>query len=185
MNVLLIDDDPDMTAMLALLVEQAGHTPTQVNDAHEGLARLEADFFPLAIVDYRMPGLDGVELCRRLRRRQLGRQYTLILMVTAEADRAVNLLALQAGADDFMPKPVDADLFLARLKVAERLRSLRLNLEALREFLPVCMHCHKLRDEAGVWLRADRYLEAHSGSKVSHGLCPTCLATHYPETDVP
>jgi two-component system, NtrC family, sensor kinase len=119
-NVLLADDDPTMRLLLSTMLEQGGHVVTMA--AADGQAAWEsyvAAPAPLLILDWEMPKMDGLELCRRIRSSDRGDE-AFILVVTAR-DRTEDLTAvLDAGADDYMSKPVTLDNLMARLRIAER-----------------------------------------------------------------
>jgi DNA-binding response OmpR family regulator len=105
--ILIIDDDPAIREILAILLEAEGYVVEEAEDADSGLARLARDGIDLVIVDMMLPGVDGLEFCRAVR----GRSATAdvpIVVVTASIDRSAREAALAAGADDFVAKPVDA-----------------------------------------------------------------------------
>ena len=120
MNVLLADDDPTMRLLLTTMVERSGHLVTVA--APDGQAAWEAYAatpVPLLILDWEMPKMDGLELCRRIRSSEYGDE-AFILIITAR-DKIEDLAAaLDAGADDYMSKPVTPDNLTARLRIAER-----------------------------------------------------------------
>jgi two-component system NtrC family sensor kinase len=120
MNVLLADDDPTMRLLLSTVLEQGGHVVTTA--AADGQAALEsyiATPVPLLILDWEMPRMDGLELCRRIRASDHG-DDAFILVITAR-DKTEDLTAvLNAGADDYMSKPVTPDNMMARVRIAER-----------------------------------------------------------------
>jgi two-component system, NtrC family, sensor kinase len=121
MNVLLADDDPTMRLLLSTMLEQGGHVVTTA--AADGQAALEsyiATPAPLLILDWEMPRMDGLELCRRIRATERGDE-AFILVITAR-DKTEDLTAvLDAGADDYMSKPVTPDNLTARVRIAERM----------------------------------------------------------------
>lgn len=120
MNVLLADDDPTMRLMLAKMLEQGGHhVSTAAADGQAAWEAYVADPAPLLILDWEMPRMDGLELCRRIRSSERGDE-AFIVVITAR-DKTEDLTAvLDAGADDYMSKPVTPDNLLARLRIAER-----------------------------------------------------------------
>lgn len=120
MNVLLADDDPTMRLLLSRMLEQGGHTvTTAAADGEEAWESYVAAPAPLLILDWEMPKMDGLELCRRIRSSERGDE-AFILVITAR-DKTEDLTAvLDAGADDYMSKPVTPDNLMARLRIAER-----------------------------------------------------------------
>jgi two-component system, NtrC family, sensor kinase len=120
MNVILADDDPTMRMLLSRVVERSGHeVATAAADGGAAWAAWVASPAPLLILDWEMPKVDGLELCRRIRSAERGDE-PFILVITAR-DKTEDLTAvLDAGADDYMSKPVTPDNLMARLRIAER-----------------------------------------------------------------
>src|SRR4051812_10940223 len=119
MNILLVEDQDDSRKTLSRLIEMRGHKITQVATAEEAERALTTDTFPFLILDWMLPGKSGIELCRQLRARQDGDDM-FILLVTGKTDRADLEMALEAGANDYLTKPIDLSLLNVRLAVAER-----------------------------------------------------------------
>jgi DNA-binding response OmpR family regulator len=119
MNVIIADDDPTMLALIRIVVEQGGHTVVAaVRDGEAAWSAFEAEEVPLIILDWEMPKLDGLGLCRRIRSSLNADPF--ILIVTGRKTRDDLLKALDAGADDYLAKPVTSDDFAARLRIVER-----------------------------------------------------------------
>jgi len=119
MNILLVEDQDDSRQALSRLIAMRGHKVTQVATAEEAERALTTDSFPFLILDWVLPGKSGVDLCRELRDRHDGDEM-FILLVTAKADHADLKMALEAGANDYLTKPIDLALLNVRLAVAER-----------------------------------------------------------------
>jgi DNA-binding response OmpR family regulator len=120
LNVLLADDDPTMRVLLSHVITQAGHTVTAM--AADGEAAWQAYVAapaPMIILDWEMPRLDGLALCRRIRASAHG-DVPFILIVTGRASSEDLTEVLDAGADDYMSKPVTPNRVQARLRIAER-----------------------------------------------------------------
>ncbi len=119
MNILLVEDQDDSRQALTRLIAMRGHKVTQVATAEEAERALTTESFPFLILDWVLPGKSGVDLCRELRARHDGDEM-FILLVTAKADHADLEMALEAGANDYLTKPIDLALLNVRLAVAER-----------------------------------------------------------------
>jgi CheY-like chemotaxis protein len=120
--VLIVEDDRDTLAMHALLVRSLGHEPLEAPSGAAALAAIEAHKPEIVITDWGLPDFDGLELCRRLRAGH-GR-YVYVVILTARTERADLVHALNAGADEFLTKPVDREELSARLSTAERVLGL-------------------------------------------------------------
>lgn len=120
MKTLIVDDDNIMRRLLRRTAMALGHEVTGCVDAEMAIEAMKKDRFSLIILDWMLPGMDGVELCRHIRRMP-GGDTCFILMVTAK-DKFEDLLeVLDAGADDYIAKPVDVRSLKTRITVAERM----------------------------------------------------------------
>ncbi|HEY2139421.1 MAG TPA: response regulator [Chthoniobacterales bacterium] len=119
MKILLVEDHPGSRRNLQRLIARRGHDVTAVTSAEEAEAVLAADKFPFLILDWMLPGKSGVDLCRQLRAGPRGDEM-FILLVTAKTDAEALQQALEAGANDYLTKPLDVGLLNVRISVAER-----------------------------------------------------------------
>ena len=195
MRVLIADDEPTSRRVLEAALVRWGFDVVTAEDGATALSALEARDGPrLAVLDWMMPGLHGIEVCQRLRSRPAPRPLYLILL-TAKTDRADIVAGLNAGADDYLTKPFDTAELKARIEVGRRVVQLQhalnqrvLELEealehirTLQGLIHICMHCHRILDDQKSWQALEKYIEQHSEAKFSHGLCPECLEKHYGE----
>jgi two-component system cell cycle response regulator len=133
MKVILADDDAVTRHLLQVSLTRWGYDVEAFADGRAAWAFLDAATEPtLVILDWMMPGLDGLDVCRRLRA-QAREPYVYVLMITGRADRKDIVEGLKAGADDFMVKPVDRDELRARVSVGERIVRLQTELIAARQ----------------------------------------------------
>lgn len=115
-QLLLIDDDERLTAMLAEYLRQQGFAVEIAHDGKHGLAALASHSFDALILDLMLPDVDGLDLCRQIRQTQ----PLPILMLTARGDVTDRIVGLELGADDYLAKPFDARELLARLRAILR-----------------------------------------------------------------
>lgn len=119
MRILVADDAPESRRLLELLLGRAGHDVIQASDGVMALETLLKEGAEIAFLDWMMPGLDGIEVCRRLRREsELGLPY--IVLLTGRTEPEDILRGIESGADDYIRKPLDAAELRLRLAVAER-----------------------------------------------------------------
>ncbi len=117
-RILIADDDEHPRLLLAHYLKSWGYQVTACRDGLEAAAILESDNAPsIALIDWMMPGLEGVEICRRVRNHPSRRPYIYILLLTGNDDVAAGL---EAGADDYVKKPYALDELRARLSVGQR-----------------------------------------------------------------
>jgi len=188
MKTLVAEDDPVSNEMLGFLLDQWGYQVVATRNGAEAWRALQANDAPaLAILDWQMPGLDGVEVCRRVRLcPELKHVYLLILTSMSQPDEIVT--GLEAGANDYVTKPFKAPELRARLNVgarmvelqrelADRVRELEKALsevKQLRGILPICSYCKKIRDDKNYWQQVENYYARHTDAKFSHSVCPDC-----------
>lgn len=188
MKILIAEDDLVSRRLLEATLTKWGY---EVAHACDGLAAWEALQQPnapsLAILDWMMPGLDGVEVCRRIRAIP-ARQPLYLILLTAKGARADIVAGLQAGADDYVAKPFDPEELQARLQVGVRMIQLQRSLsdrvqeledalsqvKQLRGLLPICAYCKKIRDDKSYWQEVEGYISMHAEVQFSHGICPGC-----------
>jgi diguanylate cyclase (GGDEF)-like protein len=128
LRILVVDDEPTSLHLVRALLERAGHQVVTARNGHEALASALANPPQMVVTDWMMPGMDGVELCKRLRSTEAGRDlYILILTGQNEEHRIVE--AFEAGADDHVAKPVNAKLLLARIRPGIRVIQLQEDLQ--------------------------------------------------------
>src|SRR5215468_3600631 len=115
-RLLLIDDDTRLHELLASYLDQNGFTVTIANDGKKGLAALEGGTFDAVLLDLMMPGMDGIEVCKRIR----SKSNIPIVMLTAKGDETDRVVGLELGADDYVAKPFSPRELLARLRAVLR-----------------------------------------------------------------
>jgi DNA-binding response OmpR family regulator len=194
MRILIAEDDPTSRRLLEVTLARHGHQVVSAYDGDKAWERLhEKDAPRLAILDWMMPGSDGIEICRRLRREPRS-SYVYVLLVTTKTRTEDIIHGLEAGADDYLTKPYDPQELGCRIKTGERLLRLEEALAAkvselsealshvkqLQGLLPICMFCKKIRDDSDTWHKLETYIERNSEALFSHSLCGDCRREHYP-----
>ncbi|MBK9002108.1 MAG: response regulator transcription factor [Myxococcales bacterium] len=116
LRVLLIDDDARLSDLLAGYLAQHDVSLSHARDGASGLSKLEADSFDAVLLDVMMPGIDGLEVLKRLRRKT----KLPVIMLTARGDESDRVVGLELGADDYIPKPFSPRELLARLRAVLR-----------------------------------------------------------------
>lgn len=115
-KILVVDDDQDLAEMLGIVLNGSGFEVDLVNNGDNALEIFRAGNPDLVLLDVMLPGIDGVEICRLIRKESM----VPIVMLTAKGDTQDVVLGLEAGADDYMVKPFNPSELVARLKVRLR-----------------------------------------------------------------
>jgi len=173
MKILALEDQPIAAMLLTAVLRALGHETELVTDGATAWAQLEIGGHRVVVSDWRMPGIDGLDLCRMIRKR--GGEYIYFILISSQKITKENRqLALAAGVDDFLMKPVDQDELGMRLHVAERIIGLAAQVKQLESFIPICSYCKKIRDDKKYWQEIESYFAHQQGAQFSHGVCPDC-----------
>jgi DNA-binding response OmpR family regulator len=178
MKILIAEDDAVSAKILQFALESAGHTVLVANSGAEAWVEFDREPVRVIVSDWMMPQLDGLDFCRKVRSRPKT-EYTYFILLTANSTGRENLRkAMEAGVDDFLPKPLDREVILMRLRVAERIIEFATQIKQLKELIPICMYCKKIRDDENYWHAVESYISEQTGSNFSHGICPECFEKH-------
>ena len=196
-RILVADDDRPTAAILRGTLQSWGLDVVVGYDGHFAWKTIQQDpSIGLAVLDWGMPGLDGTDVCRRIRL-DADRCHLHVVLLTARESRADLVAGLEAGADDFLSKPFDPEVLRARMNVGLRVVKLRTTLadrvaeletalsrvKQLHGLLPICSYCKHVRTDGDYWQQVEHYVAQHSDLQFSHGICPGCYARVMAELD--
>jgi sigma-B regulation protein RsbU (phosphoserine phosphatase) len=188
MRVLIVEDDRPTSRLLAGLIESWGHETVVAADGLSSLAAFASEPAPqLVLLDWMLPDTDGIDLCRQIRATSSG-VSAHIIMITSRSEPQDLVDGLNAGADEYLVKPVNPTELRARVHAGARVVALQQHLkdrvrelesalasvDRLSGLLPICAYCHSIRDDSNYWHRVEAYVTEHSGATFSHGICPDC-----------
>ncbi len=188
MQILIADDDAVTRQLVQMLLVKWEYDVIPVDNGTDACASLVDEDGPsLAILDWMMPGLDGPEVCKKVRASDPKRPLYMILLTTLEKKDNI-VMGLESGADDYLAKPFDPGELRARVRAGERVVNLESDLrqhvreledalahvKQLQGLLPICSYCKKIRDDQDYWHNVDRYLASKTDVRFSHGICPAC-----------
>jgi sigma-B regulation protein RsbU (phosphoserine phosphatase) len=188
MRALIADDDRIATAILSRALANWNFDVTVAHDGESAWDLIRGQAPQLAIIDWMMPTLDGLDLCRRIRL-DPARAHMYLILLTSRDSRADVIAGLNAGADDYLVKPFDPGELHARIQVGVRMLKLQerlndrvaeletaaSNMKRLQGLIPICSYCKRIRSEANDWEQLESYISVHSEAQFSHGICPPCL----------
>lgn len=189
MRILIAEDDLLSSRLLQATLQGWGYEVLVTDNGEAAWRALEDhDPPPIALLDWMLPGLSGVEVCRKVRAIPRLASIYLVLLTSRSGKEDV-VQGLESGADDYMTKPFDREELRARLRAAGRIVQLQASLaervaeleeslvriKQLRGLLPICAWCKKIRDDHDYWQELESYLASQSDAQFTHGICPDCL----------
>ena len=213
MTILIVDDDSITQKLLKGILEKQGYNKILMyNSGEQTLELIKKDRPDLVLLDIFMPGIEGYEVCRRLKADN-STSHIPIIMVTGgpvQAEEAIEK-SFNAGAADFITKPIRTIEFLSRVKsgltikrshdllvdelykreqaekenkkLIEKLKQALLEIKSLKGIIPICSYCKKIRDDKGYWNKLEAYIQEHSEAEFSHSICPECSDKLYGNED--
>jgi CheY-like chemotaxis protein len=174
-RILIAEDDPISARILEAALSRLGYETVLASDGAEAWDKFDQEPARLIVSDWMMPQLDGLGLCEKVRAREQT-PYTYFILLTANRTSAENYeLASAAGVDDFLTKPLDREAIRMRLEVGERILKYTAEIRKLKELIPICIYCRKVRDEYDCWDQVESYIQKATGTRFSHGACPECF----------
>jgi CheY-like chemotaxis protein len=174
MKIIIVDDEPVARAILQHALELLGHEIIATSNGLEAWEVFDREPARLIVSDWKMPRMDGLALCEKIRDRKKT-LYTYFILLTAQDTRPENYkLATAAGVDDFLTKPFDRPTIEMRLRVAERILHFTTEIRQLQGLIPICAYCRKIQNDANYWQLVEAYISEQTGSNFTHGMCPEC-----------
>jgi len=187
--IVLVADDLDVNRkLLRTLLVADGYDVLEASNGSDALEILQGATGPVVgLIDWEMPEMEGIEVCRQSRKRENGPPIYLILLTVRDSKQDI-VAGLQGGANDYITKPFDKTELLARVGIGrqmvelqqaltERVAELKdalLSVKQLGGLLPICSYCKKIRDDQNYWQQVESYVGKHSDAKFSHSICPQC-----------
>jgi DNA-binding response OmpR family regulator len=187
-NVLVADDDALYRKILEASLRSWNYQVFLASDGEQAWEMIKDTRSPLLVIlDWSMPGLDGLQLCGRVRALPASR-FVYVILLSARSSREDVIRGLKAGADDYITKPCDHDELYGRIQVGVRMLRLQQNLadrvrelenalasvNQLQGLLPMCSYCKCVRNDENYWEQVEHYIANHSELQFSHGICPSC-----------
>ncbi len=187
-KVLIADDDAIARRFLGSALTRSGYDVMAVSGGGDAWRVLSSPGAPpVAVLDWMMPEMTGLEVCEKVRAASLPVSPYLIVL-TSRGETGDVVRALRAGADDHITKPFEIDELRARVSVGVRIATLQQQLadrvraleealahvQQLQGLIPICAWCRQVRSDGNFWEQVDSYLAKRSGLQFTHAICPPC-----------
>jgi DNA-binding response OmpR family regulator len=204
-----VDDDAITRSLTTRLLEGAGLAVVTADTGLAGLELVRQHRPDLVLLDVNLPDLSGVEVCRQIKADPAMAHLFVVMASASQVTSDQQSIGLEAGADGYIVRPianremlarVEAFLRIQRVEAALRQRETELEsvlrekehlitelqaalsqVKTLSGLVPICAGCKKVRDDRGFWIQVETYVSKHTDATFTHGLCPDCIAKHYPE----
>lgn len=194
-SILIVDDTPENLTVLHKMLAENGYRVRPALNGEIALKTTQADLPDLILLDIIMPGLDGYEVCHKLKAQENTRDIPIIF-ISALNEIEDKMRAFSEGGVDYITKPFQSQEVLARVKTHislkranEKLKQMIKDIKTLRGLLPICSHCKKIRkadaepSDPDSWVVIEQYVARHTHAEFSHGMCPDCLHEFYSDED--
>jgi sigma-B regulation protein RsbU (phosphoserine phosphatase) len=197
LSILLIDDDEVDRMRVRRFLKDGPTAWARVDEAEtleKGRAKLANNMYDCVLLDLHLPDGNGMDFLRSLK--ESSAESPAIVLQTVEDDEVLGMAALELGAQDYLVKGnLNAPLLLKAVRYAiqrqgmlrekdrlvNELKDALRNVQILQGLLPICSACKRIRNDNGYWQQVEEYFTRHSNAKFSHGICPECVKTIYPD----
>lgn len=201
-NILIVDDKPENLLALEKTLEGPGLSIMKAMSGNEALALILEHDFALVLLDVQMPVMDGFETAELMRGNEDTKHIPIIFLTAINKDQKFVFKGYEAGAVDYLFKPLDPDILNCKvsvfcelykqkgiiekrlLEIEEKNKILQQQMSEinrLRGLLPICAGCKKIRHDNGYWEEIEIYIQSNSDIDFTHSMCNDCLKKFYPE----
>ncbi len=202
-RVLIVDDRPENLLAMENLLESPDLVILRAESGAEALSILLLQDIALVLLDVQMPDMDGFEVAELMRSNTRTKTIPIIFVTAISKEKKYVFKGYKSGAVDYLFKPINPDILISKVtvfcnlyrqrilieqqkaKIEKQNRELKKQLKEIKTLeglIPICSHCKKVRDEDGDWGDFQDYVRAKTLLEYSHGLCPDCAKSLYPET---
>ncbi len=169
--ILIVDDNPENRKVLGNILINNGYEVGASPDGFKALEFLKKMEPDLILLDIMMPEIDGYEVCEKIKA-DANTKHIPIIFLTAKTTTEDIVKGFNVGGVDYILKPFNSEELLARINT-------HIEIKTLRGLLPICSSCKSIRNDDGYWQSLEGYLENHSDTQLSHGLCDKCMEKIY------
>lgn len=192
MNVIVVDDELMVRLHIEDIVKEIGYNVlASTHDGNEAIELIHTHKPDLVLLDIEMPNINGLTVCRMIQEKC----PVPVIVLTSYDSKEYIKSAADYGAGAYLLKPLErneleraAEIavarhkdFVALIELNDKLNYAKNTIKRLKSRLPICSVCKKIRDEDNKWIELEEYIEKHSKTKFSHGICNDCANKLYPE----
>ncbi len=174
--ILIVEDNPKNIQFLGNLLMPHGYELGVAQNGIEALTFLEERLPDLILLDVMMPEMDGYQFCQKLKS-NLAFSHIPVIFLTAKSQSDDIIKGFEVGGVDYVTKPFIAAELMARIKT-------QLEIKQLRNLIPICSYCKKVRDDEGLWRELEHYINSHTNTRFSHSICKECAEKYYPDMNL-
>jgi len=194
-KILIIEDHPATRKLLSDILGRE-YQLLIASNGEEALGFMRENFetIDLILLDIIMPGMNGYEVCQKVKEDRRTRDIPVIFLTVMEEEHD-EAYGFSVGVADYIVKPISRLRLLARIRNQLALRQKQREVEqknlelqaaleqikTLQGILPICSFCKQIRNDQGSWQRLEEFIQAHSGAEFSHCVCPKCMKVQYPD----
>ncbi len=173
--ILIVDDNAENRKVLGNLLVNNNYEVVVANDGFKALSLLKKLVPDLILLDVMMPGMNGYEVCEKIKTNIL-LKYVPIIFLTAKTESVDIVKGFRVGGVDYVGKPFNSEELMARVNT-------HVELHILRGLLPICSNCKSIRNDEGYWDNIENYIVENSDVEFTHTLCSKCTAELYRDED--
>jgi len=182
MKIIVAEDDPLDRAIITQILNNLDHEVRMFPTGAAAWQAFQEEAADVIISDWVMPEIDGLDLCRYLRRSKLENYVYFIMITGGRTENTDHNEAIQAGVDDFLVKPICTGEIWRRLFVAKRILDFICRIQQIKALLPSCARCQKIRDDLDYWEKFAAYIKQQTQADPSNYICPECMEAHADRT---
>ncbi len=190
--ILIVDDEETNRLLLKQILKLNKYEYEEAFDGLEGIEKAKTILPDLILLDINMPNMSGFDACKKLKLMPETREIPIIFLTAINKTKTI-IEGFNLGAVDYITKPFKTLELLARIEAHIELKFAHNNqkklinelkkkideINKLKNLIPICFHCKKIRDDEGYWENVEDYFTNYSNVEFSHGICPDCLKTYY------
>jgi DNA-binding response OmpR family regulator len=174
MNIIVAEDDSEFNGIITQFLKDLGHEVRAFSSADDAWVAFGTEPADVIFSDWAMPGMDGLEFCRRVRQLHRKNYVYFILATGNRTNVADHDSAMRVGVDDFLIKPIHLDEIWRRLAVAKRILDFTRRIQQLKSLLPACMRCKTVRDDNHYWQEFEIFIGEQQDEDLASYICPDC-----------